>query len=93
MQEKVNVRQALRVFNTIYEQGNKIDDVFVMDGIRASTGFDGYTVTLFNDFVQLDIFFHNKFSLTYSNKKERDQFMEKLEKIDQLQKRRILEKQ
>ena len=82
MSEKVNIRQALRVFEVIRSQGKKDGETFVLNGMKAITSIDGYTVTLHNDYVCLDIFFHNKFSFTYTNQKEKDLFLEKIHRLD-----------
>ena len=78
MEKKVNVRQALVSFNSIRERGVYKDGTYALDGIRAAVGFDGYTVSLSNDHVSLDIFFHNKFSLQYTNRRELELFMDKI---------------
>lgn len=82
MNEKVNVRQALRVFDLITRNGKRQGGEYLLNGLSASSGFDGYTVTLRNNYVTLDIFFHNKFSFQFSNKKEKMLFMDKLSAID-----------
>ena len=81
MDEKIKIKHALEAFHIIYERGVKKDNHMVMNGIRATLGFDGYTISLSNDYVNLDIFFHNKFSLTYTNRKELEVFMAKLDSI------------
>lgn len=81
MQEPVDVRKALEAFNIIREQGVKKDAHHQMNGIKVEVGFDGYTVSLYNDYARLDIFFHNKFSFNYTNGKEGEAFLDKLEMI------------
>ncbi len=81
MEEKINIKRALEAFNIIREQGFKKDGHTIMNGVRASVGFDGYTISLGNDYVNLDIFFHNKFSISYTNRRERDLFLTKLDTI------------
>jgi len=36
---KVNVRQALAVFQKILDHGERIDDDYVLSGLRANQGF------------------------------------------------------
>ena len=82
MNEKVNIKSALRVFNTIITNGRHSGDEYVLNGLTAHTDFDGYTVTIRNDYVRLDILFHNKISFTYSNTKEKTLFLEKIHTMD-----------
>ena len=82
MNEKIDVRQALRVFDIITRHGKQEAGEYLLNGLKANSGFDGYTVTLRNDYVTLDIFFHNKFSFQFSNRKEKGLFMEKLNAMD-----------
>jgi len=78
---KVNVRQALAVFQKILDHGERIDDDYVLSGLRANQGFDGYTASIFNDYVRLDIQFHQRFTFEYSNEKEKRAFLEKLAQL------------
>lgn len=82
MNDKVDIRQALRVFDNIITEGKKIEEGYELKGLCAFSGFDGYTITIKNDYVQLAIFFHNKFSFTFSNRKEKILFLEKLAQLD-----------
>ena len=80
--DRVSVKKALRVFQKVCDAGEKTGDEYQYNGLKASSDFDGYTVTLRNDYVSLDIFFHNKFNFEYTNQKERDLFLEKIDQID-----------
>ena len=82
MLSSINIKQALRVFEKITDQGQCVDGEYHYRGLIASSGYDGYTITLRNDYVTLDIFFHNKFHFEFLNKKERDGFLEKLALLD-----------
>ena len=82
MAEKVNLRQALRVFQRIITEGRREGGDYHLNGVIASTDFDGYTVTLHNEYVRLDIFFHNTISFECANLKEKALFLEKLELLD-----------
>lgn len=79
MIEKVNIKKAHKAFNAIITDGHRNGHEYTLNGLVASTDFDGYTITIRNDYVRLDIFFHNKFSFDYSSKKEKALFLEKLE--------------
>ena len=82
MAEKVNLRQALRVFQRVITEGRREGGEYHLKGVIASTDFDGYTVTLRNDYVHLDIFFHNTISFEYANLREKALFLETLELLD-----------
>lgn len=78
----IDVKKALRVYQKITSSGVQKEGAYVLDGLKAAQSFDGYTASIFNERVRLDLLFHNKFTFTFDNKKERSDFLEKLEKID-----------
>jgi len=82
MQQHVSVKEALRAFQVIRDQGTKVDEGYALNGITAATDFDGYNVTLSNDQVTLSIHFHNTFDIEYTNKKELSLFIEKIQAIN-----------
>lgn len=84
MDDKIQVKEALAVFGKITSRGTKIEDGHVLNGIKATSDFDGYTIVLSNDYVKLTIFFHNRFTFDYSSAKERDSFMEKMHTIKKM---------
>lgn len=84
MNDKLNIKKALRVFDKVLTQGKRIEDRYQLNGITAYTDFDGYTATLCNDYVRLDIFFHNKINFSYSNDREREIFLEKINTMDKI---------
>ena len=90
MEEKINVTQALKVFDIITRKGSKEGSNYVLSGIVANAGFDGYSVSLRNDYVELIIHFHNTFTLNYSSKIEFIQFIEKLAHIEKSAKNKAL---
>lgn len=83
MSSDIDIRQALRAFQTITENGEKREGEYHLSGLRAFTDFDGYTATICNDSVRLDIYFHNKYLFDFSNLKEKTVFLEKLKALDQ----------
>lgn len=82
MSGELNIRQALRVFHIITSHGTRTEEGFRLSGLTASSDFDGYTVTIRNDYVCLDIFFHNKYTFTCDNRKEKEAFLYKIKQID-----------
>lgn len=81
-EQKIDVRQALRVFDKITQAGEKTEDGWRHRGLTASTDFDGYTVFLRSPKVELTIFFHNKFTVDYRNPLDLEEFIQLLEKLD-----------
>lgn len=84
MQEehKVDVKQALRVFDRATREGSKEGDGWHFKGLTVSTDFDGYTVFINSPKVKLTIFFHNKFSVDYERSKDLQEFVNLLASID-----------
>jgi hypothetical protein len=78
---KVDVAQALRAYQNILDHGKRDEDGFVYRGLRASTDFDGYTVTLSDGVISLRIFFHNRFAIEPNNGKDVDQFLTRLKRV------------
>jgi hypothetical protein len=79
--EKIDIKTALRAFDRIREEGVERSGEHHLSGVSAGSDFDGYNITLHDDYVTLHIFFHNKFKLDFVNNRHRDAFMERVEKI------------
>ena len=82
MEDKIIIKEALQVFEKIRKHGEKSTLGFTLKGLTAVTSHDGYTISVINDYVNLTIFFHNKFSFEVSNQKEKHVFLEKLNQIN-----------
>ena len=81
--DKLDIRVALSVFDKVISKGQKKEDTFFLSGLYATPSFDGYTVTLSDEKVTLSIGFHNKFNLEHDSKKSLNEFMLKLERVNQ----------
>lgn len=79
--DEVNVKKTLAVFNAITSLGQREGNQYQYNGLTAFSDHDGYNITIKNDHVELTIFFHNKFSFNYNNKKERLMFLHKIDDI------------
>jgi hypothetical protein len=79
--EKIDVKQALSAIHRITSEGKKMDDGYHLNGLVASYSFDGYIAMLSNDYVTLEIFFHNKFALEATSDIEKQNFFEKIRVI------------
>ena len=82
MKNSLNIHQTLKTFQKILEHGKKQGNEYRLNGITASTDFDGYTVFLSDEKVTLSIFFHNKYDLASSNKIDEMAFFDKLRNIE-----------
>ena len=82
METKVDISQALRVFDKIQEHGSPNDHGKQINGISIDSNYNDYTVMLYTDSVHLSIFFHNSFTFKYSDSDELKHFMEELDNID-----------
>ena len=76
MKNEIDIHRALRVFNKVTTLGDKQSDstesVYHLCGLNALTDFDGYTISLSDAQVRLDIFFHNKYNLVQNRDCLRD---------------------
>ncbi|MEH6558811.1 MAG: DUF3081 family protein [Oceanicoccus sp.] len=82
MDKKFDVAQALRVIAKVIDQGEKKDDEYYFNGLYASEGFDGYRVHLHDDYVKLDVDFHNTYNLDFSDQKVLELFLSKIHDVD-----------
>ena len=82
IESKIDVKKALRVFEKVVSQGKRYGDEYQLNGISALSDFDGYTIVLRTASASLTIQFHSKFSFEYSNLREMQLFLEKLESLD-----------
>ena len=82
MDKKFDVAQALRVIAIVLDQGEKKDDEHYLHGLYASEGFDGYRVYLRDDYVKLEVDFHNTYNLDFDNQKVLELFLSKIHDVD-----------
>lgn len=80
--ETIDAMQALNVFEKIQQYGHVDSDGKVLDGVHASASFDGYTVTMWDDYVTMNIQFHNTCKFDLVDKRYQEAFLDKLAFID-----------
>lgn len=83
LDNKVNVAKALRVYQKVVNEGERNQDQFVWKGLSVGSDWDGYSINLSEGRVNLQIFFHQRFSLEAPNRKEASLFLKKLDRLDQ----------
>ena len=79
---KLDVKMALRVFDKITTHGQKLDQEYRLGDVIASTSYDGYTVSLRDDNVDLDVMFHQTHRVNFKNRPSYEAFLKKLKEID-----------
>ena len=85
MDKRFDIKQALRAFDKVTRYGLQQGGEYRLDGLLASSGFDGYTVTLADNHVSLTIHFHNSYDVEYSDSKALDNFLRLIDRIDTTQ--------
>lgn len=83
MEQLIDTKMALNVFNYITEHGKKKGDKWLYHGIEGWASVDGYTVYLADENVTLSIGFHNKYTADFQSRVYLDQFVDKLKAISQ----------
>ncbi|QBG35850.1 DUF3081 family protein [Litorilituus sediminis] len=74
-------RNFLQVFNIVSSQGEKIDDSYEYQGIKAWHDFGGYTCWLqYNDLI-VTLLFHNRVKFDYEHEDTVTKFIGKVDKI------------
>lgn len=86
MEHDINTRLILAVFEKITSHGKEVEydgeDMHILEGIRASTDFDGYTVYLEDDEVKVRTGFHNTFKIDSDSTRATDNFIRKMKQIE-----------
>lgn len=82
MKNEIDSRYILRVFEKIRQHGESINAEYHLDGLKAFTDFDGYTVFIEDARVKLRFGFHNQYHFDYESQEHFDDFEKKLKQID-----------
>lgn len=82
MKNDLDLHMLLRVFEKVREHGKEADEGHQLEGVKASSDFDGYTVFLSDVQCNLTLFFHNKYECDYPTEKAREDFEKRLNYID-----------
>ena len=81
LEKKIEARKALQAFHTIQACGTKTRHGYTYNGLTAETSFDGYTLIIKDQYVELFLYFHNTFKVHYQNRYHLQQFIESLDKL------------
>lgn len=79
---KLDMVKTLSVSNYILDKGERMSaGHYVYSGLQARHDHDGYTLTLFDSDVELNLFFHNKYQANFDRRSQFDAFLHKIDRI------------
>ncbi len=84
LSSEFDIKKVLSVYQKVLERGEKQGARTFYKGLFAVASYDGYTIELTDDKAHLSVFFHNKYKLEAKNAFEKEDFYQKILKIDQL---------
>ncbi len=82
MKNELNSKFLLSVFEKIRQNGEQKEGAYFLDGIKAYTDFDGYTLYIEDALVKLSFGFHNQYHFDYDSSSNYDAFEKKLKSIN-----------
>ncbi len=82
MKNELDSHFVLSLFDKLSKHGENKDGVYFLQGIKAYTDHDGYTLFIEDALVQLRFGFHNQYHFEYEKAEHLEQFKKKLEAID-----------
>ncbi|MGX5202782.1 DUF3081 family protein [Aliikangiella sp. IMCC44632] len=81
MDANIDIKQSLRAYQTIVDCGDKQSDGFHYKGLIAAHSFDGYDICIFDDYANLQIFFHNHYKLNATSAVSQQAFLAKIDAV------------
>ena len=78
---ELTLKEYLKVFNVVILKGEKENQLYNLEGIKAWHDFDGYTCFLGYKDVTLTLLFHGRYSFDYDKKENLSAFLVLLTKI------------
>ncbi len=82
MKNELDAKMLLRVFDKIRRHGEHTSEHHALEGVKAYTDFDGYTVFIEDALVKLSFGFHNQYHYNYQDKSQLEAFEKKIAYID-----------
>ena len=89
MDKKLDKQQALRAYAKIAEYCEQTNSGHYLLGVHAESDFDGYSLTLRDKHVTLNLHFHNTYAFEFECTKKLDTFIDKIQRIDKTQHTKI----
>lgn len=81
MQNRFHANELLLIYETVVRCGERTDKGHTWQGITAFSSYDGYEIYLSCDGVLLILGFHNKYHLKYDNKRQLDEFENRVSRL------------
>lgn len=78
MQNRLDVKTCLKVFNAVQSKGEKQNEAYLRHGFEAWSDFDGYTCFLRHGDTTVTLMFHGKYHLECPSEESFEQFEKKL---------------
>lgn len=78
---KISARELLEAFNIIQEHAEPHDGEYVMGALHATSGHDGYTVTIRDENVEATVGFHNSVRVEAASSQALEMFRERLDSV------------
>jgi hypothetical protein len=80
-ERKIDVRLALRAYQNVLELGTRDAEGHHLDGLTATSDFDGYTVTLSDRAVTIRLLFHSRVAIDAPSGKALEGFIDRLQRV------------
>ena len=81
MKNELDSRFLLSVFEKVRQHGAKEGEAYTLEGVKAYTDFDGYTLFIEDALVKLSFGFHNQYHFDYESASHYEAFEKKLKNI------------
>ena len=84
-EHKIDVQLALRAYQRVREQGEQVSadagaEAWRLDSLTVSSDFDGYTVSITDGAVTLQILFHSRIKLASPSGRALENFIARLQR-------------
>jgi hypothetical protein len=80
-ERKIDVRLALRAYQNVLQHGVQDADGHHLEGLTASSDFDGYTVSLSDRVVTIRLLFHSRIAIEAPSGRALETFIERLVRV------------
>lgn len=77
----IDTHLAVEAFQKLREHGEHRDGEYHLGGLAGSTDFDGYTVFLHDDRVDLAVYYKHRYKLDYQRDEDLELFNRKLKEV------------
>lgn len=78
MENRLDLKRCLTVFNAVQTRGEKQAEYYNLEGFKAWSDFDGYTCFLQFNQTKVTLMFHGKYHIDCPNEQAFDEFEKKL---------------